>query len=95
MEQVAGGPAINTVTNNHLRFYLPSARGPLLLPLSSVLGSRKHRNLVLGVVQRHEPSLVLERLTNGFVSVLVQDVPVLQDPWDSRWSPVKQKLVTA
>lgn len=59
-----------------------------------VFASRKHCNLVLGVVERHKTSYVIQSLANWFVSVLVQDIPSLQDSWDTRWSFLKKKLCT-
>lgn len=61
--------------------------------LSSVNISRKHRDLVVDVVQRHKPPSIPKKLANNFVSLAGDDLPVLQDSRDLRRTLVLEKFL--
>lgn len=59
---------------------LPSTESWVLL--SSVNISRKRRDLVVDVVQRHKPSFIHKTLANNFISLAAGDISALQGSRD-------------
>lgn len=80
-------------TRTYLWLHPPRSLGSSSGTLSLVNVSRKHRDLVVDVVQRHKPPSFQKTLANNFISIVVGDRPALQDSRDLGRTSFQEKVL--